>query len=61
MFRVEFSKEASLEYISIWEYIAIDNLFFANEVLNKIDSSIETILMFPKIWKRIDDEVRMLV
>ena len=61
MLRVEFSKEANLEYIGIWEYIASDNLFFANEVLNKIDSSIETILMFPMIWKEIENDVRLIV
>lgn len=61
MFNVEFSNEANLEYISIWEYIAKDNLFFANEVLNRIDSSIETILMFPMIWKEIDKGIRMIV
>ncbi|MDP2090888.1 MAG: type II toxin-antitoxin system RelE/ParE family toxin [Candidatus Gracilibacteria bacterium] len=61
MFNVEFSNEANLEYISIGEYIAKDNLFFANEVLNRIDSSIETILMFPMIGKEIDKGIRMIV
>ncbi len=61
MLRVEFSKKASLEYIKIWEFIAIDNLFYANEVLNKIDSSIDTILLFPFIWKEVDSWIRIIV
>ena len=61
MLRSEFSKEASLDYITIWEYIAKDNLFYANEVLNKIDSSIETILDFPFIWKEIENWLRIII
>jgi plasmid stabilization system protein ParE len=61
MLRVEFSKKASLEYFEIWEYIAKDNLFYANDVLNKIDNSIDTILEFPFIWKEIDSWIRMIV
>ena len=59
--RVEFSKKASLEYFTIGEYIAKDNLFYANEVLNKIDKSIDTILLFPFIWNEIDLWIRMIV
>ncbi len=61
MLRVEFSKKASLEYFEIWEYIAQDNLFYANEILNKIDNSIDKILLFPFIWKEIDKWIRMIV
>jgi plasmid stabilization system protein ParE len=61
MLRSEFSKEASFDYITIWEYIAKDNLFYANEVLNKIDSSIETILDFPFIWKEIENWLRIII
>lgn len=61
MFRALFSKKSSLEYFEIWEYIALDNLFYANEVLNKIDNSINTILEFPFIWKEIDSWIRMIV
>ena len=61
MLRVEFSQEANLEYMGVWEYIAKDNLFFANEVLDKIDSTIETILIFPMIWKEIENNIRMIV
>lgn len=30
MLRIEFSNKASLEYLQIWEYIALDNTFYAN-------------------------------
>ena len=45
MYNVKFFKRAKEQYINIWKYIAEDNLFYANEVLNKIDDSIETILI----------------
>ena len=61
MFRIKFSKEADLEYLQIWQYIAQDNLFYANEVLNKIDSSIETILQFPFIWVEIEKWLRRVI
>jgi len=61
MLRVQFSKKASLEYFEIWEYIAKDNLFYSNEVLNKIDNSIDIILQFPFIWKEIDSWIRIVV
>ena len=55
MHSVKFLKKAKEQYINIWKYIAQDNLFYANEVLDKIDHSIDTILKFPNIWTRIDD------
>ncbi len=61
MFSLNFSKEASLEYLNIWEYIAKDNLFYVNEILNKIDSSIDTILIFPYIWKEIENWLKIIV
>lgn len=60
MFRIEFSRKASLEYVDIWEYIAQDNLFYANEVLNKIDNSLDIILEFPFIGKEIQPWIRMI-
>lgn len=61
MLKIEFSNKASIEYLEIWEFIAKDNLFYANEVLNKIDNSIDTILEFLFIWKEIDTWIRMIV
>lgn len=61
MYKIEFSNEASSEYIQIWEYIAEDNLFYAYEVLNKIDSSIDTILLFPFLWKEIEKDIRRII
>jgi len=61
MLKLKFSNKASLEYIEIWEYIAQDNLFYANDVLNKIDNSIDTIMLFPFIWKEISAWIRLIV
>ena len=61
MYNVKFFKRAKEQYINIWKYIAEDNLFYANEVLNKIDDSIETILQFPNIWTKIDNTYRKIV
>jgi len=61
MLRVEFSDEADNEYLEIWEYIAQDNMFYANEVLEKINSSIDIICTFPMIWKDIGKWLRLIV
>lgn len=61
MFKIEFSENANNEYLEILEYIAQDNLFYANEVLNKIDYSIEIILQYPLIWKEIENWIRYIV
>jgi plasmid stabilization system protein ParE len=61
MHKVEFSDEAKNEYIEIWEYIWEDNLYYANEVLNKIDSTISTILLFPFIWKEVEKWYRKII
>ena len=61
MFKLKFFKKAKNQYIDIGKYIALDNLFYANEVLNKIDNSIETILVYPNIWTKIDNVYRKVV
>jgi len=61
MLSLRFFTKAKQQYINIWKYIAQDNLFYANEVLNKIDKSIETILLYPSIWTKIDDIYRKIV
>jgi hypothetical protein len=61
MYKVEFYKKAKFQYLWIWEYIARDNPFYANEVLDKIDHSIEIILIFPFIWKEIRSWYRQIV
>ncbi|MDD2916882.1 MAG: hypothetical protein PHH70_03505 [Candidatus Gracilibacteria bacterium] len=40
MYKIIFSAQAKSEYLSIGQYIARDNLFYANEVLDKIDHSV---------------------
>ncbi len=61
MYKIEFYDEANFDYDSIWNYIAQDNLFYANEVLNKIDKSIDILIDFPFIWKDIDWIHRQIV
>ena len=61
MHKLKFFKKATQQYINIWKYIAQDNLFYANEVLNKIDYCINTILEFPNIGTKIDDIYRKIV
>jgi len=61
MYKIKFYKKAKEQYLQICEFIAQDNLFYANEVLNKIDSSIETILMFPFIWVELWKGIRKIV
>ncbi len=39
----------------------MDNLFYANEVLTKIDNSINIITEFPYIWKDLDWIKRLIV
>ncbi len=61
MFKIKFHKKAKYQYLEIWKFIAQDNLFYANEVLNKIDNSIEILKSFPYIWKEINEKYRQIV
>ncbi len=61
MYKIEFTDEANFEYLQIWQYIAQDNLFYANEVLNKIDHSINMISIFPFLGKIIKNDIRKIV
>jgi plasmid stabilization system protein ParE len=61
MYNVVFYDEANFDYESIWNYIWQDNLFYANEVLNKIDKSIDIISEFPYIWTELDKTHKQIV
>jgi len=61
MYKVEFYRKALKEYQEIWEYIWQDNLFYANKVLKNIDDTIDTIKIFPSIWKSISKTHRLIV
>lgn len=61
MHKIIFSEQARYEYLSIGQYIARDNLFYANEVLNKIDYSINFLKTFPRIGKDLEDGLREIV
>jgi len=58
MNKVIFSKKSKLQISWIWQYIAQDNLFYANEVLNKIYNSIHTISIYPNIWRKMMNIVK---
>lgn len=61
MYKVEFLKGALEDYINIGQYIALDNLFYSNQVLNKIQSSIDLLEIFPFIWKIRKEWIREIV
>ncbi len=61
MYKIILSKDAEVELYNIWWYIAEDNLFYAQEILNKIDNSINMIAEFPFLWKEIEWWVRRIV
>lgn len=61
MYKKIISKQAKLEYAWISEYIAKDNMFYANKVLSKIDESIDLLLEYPFIWKKIIKNHRIIV
>jgi plasmid stabilization system protein ParE len=61
MLNVTFSIKAEFEYNEIWRYIAQDNLYYANEVLDTIDDSIDKIMLFPFIWQEIETWIRRIV
>jgi plasmid stabilization system protein ParE len=61
MYKIIFLDEASYDYIWIWEFIALDNLFYSKEVLDKIDKSIDILSDFPLIWKDLDWVYRQIV
>lgn len=61
MHNIKFYKKALEEYNEIWEFIAKDNLFYANKVLSNIDNTIDIIATFPNIWKLINKTYRLVV
>jgi plasmid stabilization system protein ParE len=61
MLSKKFSKKAFEEYKNIWEFIAQDNLFYANKVLNNIDETINIITVFPNIWKLMNKTHRLII
>jgi len=62
MYRIVFSKQAEKEYQEIAAYIAQDNLFYALEVLEKIDKCIDVLIDFPNIGKKIQSSwIRIIV
>lgn len=61
MFKIKLLDDAKIDYNSIWDFIANDNLFYANEVLNKINKSIFLLKDFPYIWRDLDGKYRQIV
>lgn len=61
MLKVKFLQNALEDYVNIGKFIAKDNLFYANEVLNKLESSINLLETFPLIWKVRKDWLREIV
>ena len=60
MYKVKFYNKALEQYYNIWTYIAEDNIFYAKEVIDKIDSSISIIAEYPFIWNEIEQWIRRI-
>lgn len=61
MYKIIFLDRAKFNYLWIWDYIALDNLFYSKEVLDKIDKCIDILVDFPYIWKDLDWTHRQIV
>lgn len=61
MYKIRFYKNASLNYYKIFEYISQDNLFYANKVLKNIDETIDMLIDFPNIWKKLNNNHRIII
>lgn len=61
MFRKIITKEALKELNEISNFIAEDNLFFALKVIDNINETINTITIFPYIWKKLNENHRIII
>ncbi len=61
MYKIYYSEDSLNDLKDIVNYISLDNLFFANKVINNIYDSIELLEKFPFIWKERKDNLREIV
>lgn len=47
MYKIQYSKKATINLAEIYAYIAEDNLFYAKDVVDHIKKSIEIVKQFP--------------
>lgn len=61
MYKIHYKDTAILDLESIYSYIAQDNAFYAQDVLDKIDTSVERLAYFPKIGSQIQESIYSIV
>jgi plasmid stabilization system protein ParE len=61
MFKIIYPPKVKKDLIEIQEFIAQYNVFYGLKVIESIMDSINLLLTFPKIWKKIDDIHYMIV
>ena len=61
MYKIEFTYEAEDELSEVYDYIALDNTFYAQEVLARIHRSITLLKEFPLIGTKICGDTRSIV
>lgn len=55
MLRIIYSPHVKQDLMEIYNYISDDNVYYSLKVLESINNTINLLLSFPKIWKKIDD------
>lgn len=61
MLRIIYTPQFKLDLIEINQYISSDNVYYSLKVLENISNTINLLLIFPKIWKKIDDIHYMII
>ncbi len=61
MYKIIYSLTAEDELATIYNYIAADNPFYAEDVLDRIRRSIDFLKQFPNIWTHIWWDIRYIV
>jgi len=61
MHNIRYKNTAIQDLESIYSYIAIDNVFYAQDVIERIDISIERLKHFPFIGTLIEDSIYQIV
>ncbi len=61
MYKIIYTAESEDNLSDIFEFISKDNEFYAIKVLTSIKTTIDILKIFPKSWKVIEQEIRMIV
>ncbi len=61
MLKILYSEQVKKDLIEITAYIGEDNMYYSFKVIESINNTINLLLTFPKIWKKIDDIHYMII